>query len=327
MRRTVLSVCIRVLGLGLGFLPFLSVGGEPSAAERSAIQAFNENRWLEGMLLAQKTDITMPELQCFVGRAYYLGRGVEKDKSEGIGWFHKAGRNGDMQAQYYLGLLYKDGDGVPSNREEAVEWFRKSANQGLLAAMHEYAMLTDDIEVLERAAKNGYAKSQSALGLFYLGKKKAPKRTSEGLDWLRAAARQGDSGSAYMLGLLLTGSGGLEVQYVDFAEGEKWLWKSVENGDHSQQGTAALILASAYQQGKHVAQNYPLAVKWGEKAGDLGMSLGYTICFAAYLNGQSGVPKDLNKAARIVDKMERSRDPKTRNLARSFRKALNLARW
>ena len=68
-------------------------------------------------------------------------------------------------------------------------------------------------------------------------------------------------------------------------------------------------------------------VQWGEMAGDQGMSLGYTTCFTAYLNGQPDVPKDLNKAARIVGKMERSRDPETCKLAQSFRKALNLARW
>ena len=48
---------------------------------------------------------------------------------------------------------------------------------------------------------------------------------------------------------------------------------------------------------------------------------------AGAINGQPGVLKDLNRAARILDKMEQSRDPETRKLAQSFRKALNFARW
>lgn len=56
-------------------------------------------------------------------------------------------------------------------------------------------------------------------------------------------------------------------------------------------------------------------------------TLGSVYVIDGAINGQPGVPKDLNKAARIVDKMEWRRDPETRKLARSFRKALNLARW
>lgn len=45
-------------------------------------------------------------------------------------WAEKAAEQGDAQAQCYLGRCYKDGLGVEADKNTAIEWYKKAAEQG-----------------------------------------------------------------------------------------------------------------------------------------------------------------------------------------------------
>ena len=60
---------------------------------------------------------------------YRNGRGLEKNDTEAVQWYHKAAEQGYAEAQYNLGYCYLMGYGVKKNHPEAIKWFRKAAEQ------------------------------------------------------------------------------------------------------------------------------------------------------------------------------------------------------
>ena len=76
---------------------------------------------------AEHGDRTM---QLALGKCYFDGKGVAKDKSEAVKWYRKAAEQGDAEAQYKLGGCYLHGEGVARDKTEALKWWRKAAEQG-----------------------------------------------------------------------------------------------------------------------------------------------------------------------------------------------------
>ena len=108
-----------------------------------------------------------------IATAYYFGRGVDKDLSQALGWFHRAADQGDVRAQYNLGLMLQNGEGVsPRDAEDAlgrgVFWTRL-------------------------AAEEGEPQAQRSLGLLYLTGKGVSQDVELGKLWIRVAAEQGDN--------------------------------------------------------------------------------------------------------------------------------------
>ena len=104
-----------------------------------------------------------------LGYMYSQGLGTEPDKKKAIELYRLAAAQGDAVAQWYLGFHYYNperGDGLTRNYQEAEKWVRKAADQGLAAA-------------------------QNAIGAFYLNGHGVEKDPEEALKWLRAAAAQG----------------------------------------------------------------------------------------------------------------------------------------
>ena len=61
---------------------------------------------------------------------YLRGKGVPKDESAAITWFHKAAEQGQVDAEFGLGLMYESGRIVPQDKVEALKWFRKAKEHG-----------------------------------------------------------------------------------------------------------------------------------------------------------------------------------------------------
>ena len=68
--------------------------------------------------------------QYSVAAMYRDGRGVPRDDSQAVWWFHRAAERGHVLAPFDLGLMYRDGRGVPRDYDEAARWFRRSAALG-----------------------------------------------------------------------------------------------------------------------------------------------------------------------------------------------------
>ncbi len=86
-------------------------------------------------------------------------------------------RSGDPVAEYRVGVSFANGKGVSEDHAQAAEWFRRAAEQGFRNALKE----------LGKAAQQGDAKAQSALGYLYLNGKGIGKDAKQASDWFYQA--------------------------------------------------------------------------------------------------------------------------------------------
>ena len=211
-----------------------------------------------------------------------------------------------------LGDIYEKGDGAPQDYAEALHYFR-------MATDHEWGDEWD-IENLpgiwESAAALGYAKAQCWFGYTWFNKKdyaqaavwfrKAAEQGdaeaqsaighayyygrgvaqdySEAARWYHLSANQGNAAAQSMLGFMYSHGKGLGE---DKAEAVRWYRLAAAQGNDYSQNE----LGEAYYCGIGVQQDYSDAAPWYRLAAAQGnvaaqFSLGYM-----YANGQ-GVPED-----------------------------------
>lgn len=101
-----------------------------------------------------------------------------------------------------MGHLYEDGRGVEQNDKEAVEWYRKAAEQG-------------------------YAPAQFALGCLYEDGHGVEQNEGEAIKWYRKAAAQGYKEALLYLGHLHEEKR-VELEYYEIIECYKMM---AEKGD------------------------------------------------------------------------------------------------
>ena len=220
-----------------------------------------------------------------LGVMYYRGEGVSRDYAEALRWWRQAAEQGHARAQNSLGVMYYEGEGVPQNFAEALRWWRQAAEQGhanaQLAIGSMYSGLIgllfdfnsrgatqwvreevgDDFAEAEavrwyrRAAEQGHANAQYALGLMYhIVLKSDPV---EAVRWYRRAAEQGHSGAQRALGEIY--AGGKERGVLrDYMEAAHWYRQVAEQGD----AVAQFNLGLMYHEGKGVPRDYVEAYKW-----------------------------------------------------------------
>jgi TPR repeat protein len=160
------------------------------AQDASELQFTDEQR-VQLLLAVARGDA---QAQFELGSRYLLGRGVERDRAEGIRWIQEAAKQGLLPAQVALAEALS---GPLKNPVEAARWFRAAAEQGDLHA-------------------------QSRLGRMYLAGQGVVQDWPEAVRWLRIPADQGDAeaqlalGSAYFLG-------GTTLLRDYRVEGHKWI--------------------------------------------------------------------------------------------------------
>jgi TPR repeat protein len=79
-----------------------------------------------------------------LGLRYLEGRGVPKDKPQGIAWIRNAAEQGNAFAEFYLGIAYGVGDGVPQDFARAATWHRKAADHGETGSQNTLAQMYRD---------------------------------------------------------------------------------------------------------------------------------------------------------------------------------------
>jgi hypothetical protein len=136
--------------------------------------------------------------QAILGRCYYVGEGVERNRFAAESWYRKAAEQGDADGQYGLGFLYQRGDILKKDDTTAFEWYRKSASQG-----HRYGQLalgncyfygegipkdfTEAVKWYRKAASRGLKEAQFKLGTCYAEGKGVPKDLIESYAYLNLA--------------------------------------------------------------------------------------------------------------------------------------------
>ncbi len=146
----------------------------------------NERQLEEYQILAATGD---PVAQNELGK-YYLFR----NHSLALSLFEKAAEAGNVRAINNIGLMYERGMGVEKSLPKAVEFYRRAADQGL------------DI-------------AQANLGIALSGQT-SERDHVEALKWLKMAASQGESRSAYQLGMIY--EFGISGVTPDWREADLW---------------------------------------------------------------------------------------------------------
>ena len=233
---------------------------------RLAIEAYEAKRWEEAFQLSENADRNDSMLQCYLGKMYAAGRGVARDDSEAVKWFHKSVEQGNADAQNCLGFMYANGRGVKRDDSEAVKWYRKAAEQGNAAAQFNLGFMYDEgrgvrydvpeaIRWCHKAAEHGYAPAQNNLGLMY----------EDGLGVVKDERAYRMAAAQYNLGRMYANGEGVAK---DDREAVKWYRKAAELGN----ANAQFCLGNRYKTGRGVTQDDSEAKKWFRKAADQGHS-------------------------------------------------------
>ncbi|MDC1383783.1 hypothetical protein N8500_09950 [Candidatus Puniceispirillum sp.] len=92
-----------------------------------------------------------------IGRAFYVGEGVEEDNQEAIKWLEVGARSENHEAQFLLGECYLKGFGVAIDIPRAGVLLRSSSAQGNCDAMQmlsEHAADLDETDMEKNAKKD-----------------------------------------------------------------------------------------------------------------------------------------------------------------------------
>ena len=101
------------------------IGGRDQSRENpqtyAALDAFENEHWAMGMVLADRTDKSDPRLQCFLGYCHENGFGTAKDLDKAKEWYEKAAKQGDESAIKSLerlsSRLRQDNDAIPESQK------------------------------------------------------------------------------------------------------------------------------------------------------------------------------------------------------------------
>ena|GEM_PF-3572907 len=233
--------------------------------------------------------------QCDLGVSYGNGEGVPQDYAQAALWFRMAAEQGNAHAQYNLGAWYEEGEdqGVPQDDTQAAFWRRKiRAWRAYINSVDfhnsEHWRYTQAAFWYRKAADQGDADAQDALGVLYDDGRGVPQDYAEAAFWYRKAADQGDADAQDALGVLYDDGRGVPQ---DYAEAALWYRKAAEQGNSS----AEFILGYLYLDGHGVPQDATEAAAWFRKAAEQGDAAAQTSLGLMYAKGQ-GVPRDYAEA-------------------------------
>ena len=218
-------------------------------------------------LKAQAGDATA---QYVLGRAYKLGQSVARSDAEALQLIRKSAEQGHVPAQLYLAGMYLQGDGVPQDDNEGMRWLRKAAgNRDPLAqfmlgySLEQQGNAAEAASLYRKAAEQGLALAQTAIGFVYEHGKGVHKDDKEAVAWYRKAADQGEANAQSNLGSMYYVGKGVKK---DLAEAARWYQKSAEAGWLVGQQN----LANMYVSGEGVPRDYVSAYMWYSLASSSG---------------------------------------------------------
>ncbi|KAI9283363.1 hypothetical protein BY458DRAFT_496298 [Sporodiniella umbellata] len=242
-----------------------------------------------------------PEASYRTGVCYELGLGVSRDGMRAVTFYKKAAHLLHVPSMYKLGVIMMRGYcGHHISRREAVIWLQRAAAQGetvkvnrdvaLPEALHALAiiqlskecentsMIADvdyAIELLNSAAKLGYAPSQYKLGQYYECGLYVPEDEVMSIQWYQKAAEQNYAEAALAVsGWYLTGS----INTPTIAQSDdlafSWARTAAYLAKKSQLKTvsanANYSLGIYYKNGIGVVPSHEKSMKWFKRAAHLG---------------------------------------------------------
>ncbi len=162
-------------------LAFVIVGAVLLASAPAQAQAVASQNFVKQLHWARAGDL---EAQMFVAKAFVEGRIVERDMQQAVGWYLRAAKRGNVEAQFQAAkILHAGADGVKRQPLAATKLYKA-------------------------AAKRGHASAQNWLGYAYQHGHGVIKDYSTAADWYKNAADQGLADAQNNLALMhLVGHG------------------------------------------------------------------------------------------------------------------------
>lgn len=164
--------------------------------------------------------------QYVLGLRYLYGAGVKQNLPEAAKWIASAAGQGHFLAQYSLGCLYEHGYGLAQDPNQASAWIMRASN---LAAS-------------DQSVRQEY---------------------QQALEWICAAAEQGDMDAQFILGCAYSDALGVSR---DDQKAVLWYRKAADQGHPWGQ----LCLGGMYAEGRGVAQDDCQAIAWFKKSAEQG---------------------------------------------------------
>ncbi len=226
---------------------------------------------------------------------YAQGRGVAQDFAEALRWYRRAADAGDVDALFKIGVMYASGEGMAANLAEAQRWWRQAARKeqpdallflGHLAARgelgerdplaaaewylkawqagsdHAAAALAALTPVLERAADEGSATAQNALGVLHKFAREDHKAAAR--RFAQAAAQDHPEALRLLAHCHEHGEGVPQDEEI----AAKLYERAAECGD----GRAQFSLALFHADGRGgLTQDVDQAIHWLRRAADQGL--------------------------------------------------------
>lgn len=254
-----------------------------------------------------------PEACYNLGTMYLNGRGVTKDVDEAVKWIRRSAQKGFAMAQFGLGVMYQKGNGVVKDPVEAANWYFRAAEQGHTAAQYTLGMMYFQAQgvpqdyisaftLFSLASKAGVENAPEAREL--VSQLMSSQEIKEGIR--RAAAFQPKKPAEVAQPKPLP----TRVQEVKAPAtrppptappGKPDLpIEELKTRAAQDDAEAQFNLATAYQAGRDVPQDFAAAFKWFSQAAQQGHGKAQRYLGSMYFQGQ-GVAQDFVTAYKWLD--------------------------
>jgi len=218
-----------------------------------------------------------PDIGRFV---FQRGRGAfaAGDLDQAIDYFDRAYQMGHVRAGQVLGRMYFLGAGIDRDRKKAVDLYRKAAERGDAYALHSLGMAeikgegtaqneTAGLEKLLQSVEAGHTFSYNAIGGFYLNGQHVGENVDRAVYYYNRSAARNDIYGYLNMGTLYRDGRGVPQDY-EAALG--WFRKAHEGG-HPAAGTAIGLM---YFNGNGVEKSAEEATKWFRESAQRGDAWG-----------------------------------------------------
>jgi TPR repeat protein len=247
-----------------------------------------------------------PKAQTQLGRMYGLGEGVKKDYKNAIKWTRKAAEQGHSEAQKNMGLCYKKGWGVKKDDAVAFSWFKKAAKQNNIQAICNLAIMYEEGTAVPQNYKKAFEHYKKAAALggldeypftgfliaeMYFEGKGVIEDYDKAFAWYKKAAERGIPEAQFKLAHMYKQGDGCSQNLEAYIKWLKIVAKEKDtDSETSYPKQAALELGEIYEKGEIVPQNSQEAIKYYQKAAELGASNAYFKIATIYEEGRGIAP-------------------------------------
>lgn len=139
----------------------------------------------------------------YIGKMYFKGEGVAKDRSKSVSYWQKAAGIGYAVSAYNMGICCKFGYGISKDTKKALEWFEYAVELGDTPSAFQIGKLYRDGHLgttdfsrariwFEKAARKGNESAMNDLAVMYQKGTHIPKDLPKAYAWFKLAAEKGN---------------------------------------------------------------------------------------------------------------------------------------